>query len=165
MRNPDSDAQELELRELCDRYPEFSREEFEADDVWFEVLLGEGMLGKDQGYTPEHFKGRIVAVYKKQVVAIGHDETTIRIKLSKEYDTHPGRFVLRLVRASSPAQKAAALSTSVSCLVGFVLVCVVCVAAISALGKKANATFSKIGSRVSFAPCQVEMPWKKSSHS
>lgn len=140
-----SDA-EAELRQLCDKYPTFSLDERAQDEKW---LTAEIETGRLQGVPVEKFKGEIVAVFQGEVVKTGTDETAIRIELAKRFTVHPGRFVLRLIGGPAVPKKAAAAGCSI---VNVVLVLVLCalvgLAAISAMGTKSNATFSKIGSTV-----------------
>ncbi|MFO0822342.1 MAG: hypothetical protein U0792_04375 [Gemmataceae bacterium] len=140
-----SDA-EAELRALCDKYAPFSPEERYRDQQWLAAQIESGKL---DGHPVAKLKGRIVAVYEKELALIADDETSMRVELSKKYQVHPGRFVLLLLDDSNLPRKTLVLGCSiVNVAVVLVLCAIVGVAAVSSLGTKAATTFSRIGSSV-----------------
>ncbi len=137
-----------ELRALCDQFPPFPRQKLKGDQEWLATELRNRKLSGFNRVEFDELVGKIVAVYDGEVVAVGDDEIAMRIELCKKYQTHPGRFVLQKIDGR-PIRKAAALGCSVGQVAMLLaLVVVVGIAAISAMGTKANATFSKIGSTV-----------------
>jgi Flp pilus assembly pilin Flp len=137
---------EAELRALCDKYAQFSPEEWREDQQWLAARIDSGKL---DGHPVAKLKGRIVAVYEKELALIGDDETAMRVELSGRYQVHPGRFVLLLLDDSNLPRKTLVLGCSVVNVALILALCaVVGIAAISSLGTKANLTFSKIGSSV-----------------
>lgn len=133
---------DVELRSLCDEYADFSTEEWGADHDWLRSELRSGRVGP---VNLETLEGKIVAVYQATVVAVGEDETAMRVHLAKTYDVHPGRFVLHSVDPHALAGKARggfpvrelvimlALAVAVAAVVG--------IAAVSSLGSAADETF------------------------
>lgn len=143
---PDKGGNDAELRKLCDRHPQFSKAEWEEDLAWLAAERKTGVVG---GWPVQNLYGVLVAIYRKKVVATGTDETAMRVELSKKYEVHPGRFLIRRVGRPATTQKVAAAGCSITTVaVMLALAVVVGVAAISALGSKANDTFSMIGSNV-----------------
>ena len=80
-------AQLAELRELEAQFPMPTWDDVRPDWEWFYA----------HGGTPEMEPCylQLVAVYNKQVVgADSQDEIALRIRLSKQYQVHPERFVV-----------------------------------------------------------------------
>jgi len=144
MEESNTSGGNAELRELCDRFPDFAVEDWQDDEEW---LLSRLRARSLPGFTQSQFDrlaGKIVAVYKRDVVGIGDDEVALRIRLSKQHEVHPGRFVLRIIGKRS-FFKSLVVSSALIWLVIFVGISVLFIAAVSGLGTKANATFSRIG--------------------
>jgi Flp pilus assembly pilin Flp len=138
-----SDA-EAELRALCDKYAQFSPEEWREDQQWLAARIDSGKL---DGHPVAKLKGRIVAVYEKELALIGDDETAMRIELSKKYQVHPGRFALLLLDEHSAPKKAMAISYALV-LVAIALVMCAIVGIVASMSPTTKSTFTKIGSAV-----------------
>lgn len=80
-------AQLAELRELEAQFPMPTWDDVRPDWEWFYAQSG----------TPEMepYYYQLVAVYNKQVVGSDpQDEHALRIRLSRQYQVHPERFVV-----------------------------------------------------------------------
>lgn len=77
---------EAPLRELAAKYPDFDWREAAADRFWLAEQQMSGAL--------DTFWGKVVAVYKKEVVGVGDNYVEMLLKLSSEYDVHSGRIVV-----------------------------------------------------------------------
>lgn len=82
---PQLDPREVELRELAAQFPEHSHFEWAKDREWLNEEMRKGSM--DSMY------GKVVAVYKKQVIGVGDDYIAMLLELSKQYNVHPGRIV------------------------------------------------------------------------
>jgi len=144
MEESNTSGGNAELRELCDRFPDFAVEDWQDDEEW---LLSRLRARSLPGFTQSQFNrlsGKIIAVYNRDVVGIGDDEVALRIRLSNQHEVHPGRFVVRGIGRGS-FFKSLVVSSALTWLIIFVGISVIFIAAVSALGTKANATFSKVG--------------------
>lgn len=85
--SPKVAAQVAELRELEKQFPEPTWDEVRPDWEWFYVHSA------DPEMEPYYYQ--LVAIYGKQVVGSDpQDELALRIRLSKQYQIHPERFVV-----------------------------------------------------------------------
>jgi hypothetical protein len=85
--NPKIQAQVAELRELEKQFPVPTWDEVKGDWEWFYAQGGKPEM--------EPYYYQLVAVYNKQVVGSDpQDELALRIRLSKQYQIHPERFVV-----------------------------------------------------------------------
>jgi hypothetical protein len=76
-----------ELRELEKQFPEPTWDEVRADWEWLYAQFGTGSM--------QPYVGKLVAVYNKVVVGTDpQDELALRIRLAKQYQCHPERFVI-----------------------------------------------------------------------
>jgi hypothetical protein len=81
-----SDDPEAPLRELAAKYPEPDWREYAKDRFWLAEQQWKGEF--------DSLYGKVVAVYKKEVVGVGDDYVAMLIELSQKYDVHPGRIVV-----------------------------------------------------------------------
>jgi hypothetical protein len=85
--SPKVQAQVAELRELARQFPEPTWDEVLPDWEWLHSQLGTPVM--------EPYFEKLVAVFEKQVVGYDpEDELALRIRLAKEYQRHPERFVI-----------------------------------------------------------------------
>jgi hypothetical protein len=85
--SPKVQAQVAELRELATQFPEPTWAEVLPDWQWLHAQLGTPVM--------EPYFEKLVAVYEKQIVGFDpEDELALRIRLAKEFQRHPERFVI-----------------------------------------------------------------------
>ncbi len=85
--SPKVQAQVAELRELEKQFPVPTWEDVRPDWEWLYAQFGAPEM--------EPYYYQLVAVYNKQVVGSDpQDELALRIRLSKQYQIHPERFVV-----------------------------------------------------------------------
>lgn len=79
-------AQVAELHTLENQFPEPTRPEVMADWEWLYAECNAGRLFD--------LYGRFVAVCEKQILGTDDDELALRIRMSREHNRHPERFVI-----------------------------------------------------------------------
>lgn len=79
-------AQIAELRELGKQFPAPTLADVKPDWEWLYAEANRGAL--------YHLFGQNVAVCEGKVVGAGADHLELRIRLSKQYQRHPERFVI-----------------------------------------------------------------------
>lgn len=85
-RSPLVDAQLAELRALEAQHPAPTWDDVRPDWEWLDAECDAGHLF--------HLYGRFVAVCEKQVLGSDADELALRIRLAREHNRHPERFVI-----------------------------------------------------------------------
>jgi hypothetical protein len=85
--SPKVQAQVAELRELARKFPEPSWDEVKSDWEWLYSHSGTVAL--------EPYRNQLVAIYDGKIVgADPEDELALRVRLSREHQRHPERFVI-----------------------------------------------------------------------
>ncbi len=85
--SPQAQAQLAELLQLEARFPPPTWEEVKPDWVWLYANSGTAEM--------EPYLGQAIAVYEGKIVgADPHDATALRVRLAKQYQRHPERFVI-----------------------------------------------------------------------
>jgi hypothetical protein len=85
--SPKVQAQVQELRELAKQFPEPTWAEVLSDWQWLHAQLGTPIM--------EPYIEQLVAICEERIVGSDpEDELALRIRLAKEYQRHPERFVI-----------------------------------------------------------------------
>jgi hypothetical protein len=84
--SPKVQAQAAELRELEKQFPEPTLNEVLADWEWLYAECNAGHLFD--------IYGKFAAVCEKRVVGTDDDELALRIRMAREHQRHPERFVI-----------------------------------------------------------------------
>jgi hypothetical protein len=84
--SPPADHPENPLVELAKQFPDFNWHEAAEDRYWFAEEQAKGVM--------DAYWGKVVAVYKKQVIGVGDDYVAMLLELSPKYNVHPGRIVV-----------------------------------------------------------------------
>jgi hypothetical protein len=84
--SPKVQAQVVELRELGKQFPEPTWVEVLPDWQWLYAECNAGHLFD--------MYGKFVAVCEQKVLGIDDDELALRIRMTKEHQLHPERFVI-----------------------------------------------------------------------
>jgi hypothetical protein len=85
--SPQVKAQVEELRQLATIFPEPTLAEVLDDWQWLHAQLGTPVM--------DQYWEQLVAVYEKKIVGSDpEDELALRVRLSKQMNLHPERFVI-----------------------------------------------------------------------